>query len=1034
MKRRLASPENDWQNFTDDHRELRKELLDAIQDIDDNQERDPIALVGPYRTGKTQLLYEAFDGAWENGIPALYTDANTIFNEFDKKDNTNISEWLSNRTSEQVNKLADGEVVDWLPHWNHVQQKETYARDIATKIDEEQTAILLVDEIEQAYTRIREADFVDDDNPLRVLLDEPDGVYQVWAFGLVAAYELGPADYARFQELRVPVLDVDDIREQLHDRRPNVNEEIAPGIWWLSRGRIGWANKLVDEAPESSINTAKWVREISTREFEGLTPINNEVWTEGVPSTEWDSARRSIMFIADEYDTWERRDSDVIRAEDAVGLLLEFILELTNDLSPDAKQLLEENIERLVRNIIPVSSRADGDLLIPGPAFTDKSMLEGFIDLLSDLLLSFEASTEDRAQLINALEELDIAALESKWTNEFYNNFVENPSSDAWLPDLSVVNDAYPPVAVDPSRLTEETTEELRNQLVEGISIDPEVSTRSTQYEVVFCPTEEILEEHLEDVLTPTEFSKVYVFFAPEGVDDEFESERLTKLSELHRVNIVPSPETRLWKFVIHLQHYLESEYEVTGQIRGADVRDVLADEQVRDKRNVISSLFSQLNEIAKSETLNAVRSFENQFTRADGDQLLWQEPLAGETGPDVTAPGVYGARSERLNALAFSIGVTRFDLNEYSEIASIVATLENGLEEDFVGISGNEFGYGQFIDSTLTRTGVTRDLESFWRKFRHEESGQRDQSITNLQNLLMTLLELSDTSMKDIIYSVKSTINSENRKDSQLAPVKNSTLDTNLQRDFILGVVLEEIVVQQHEQLSEIFDKPGERLSNGRQQLARVENEVETLNQKLVPPNDYGQSVEIIASPISNRKRHLETLSENVSDLNKYTNEFKNFGGVAVSYYSILDAYLDLYEEQIKSLRKTIVGAELFSVQDLKGTFSQVKKLVEQDQKFFEFTEYSQEEAINEINSFAAQAFDFEAAQGGGKVNPLKEDALKNIESHAEESEAKVREFNQKIRQLKREIESMETKQAKLQDSIAEFERHIQSEGGDQQ
>ncbi len=1033
MKRRLASPSNEWRNFTEDHKELRSELLSAINDIDNNRERDPIALVGPYRTGKTQLLYEAFRNAWEDGIPALYTDANTIFNEFDEAADVSISDWLSDRVSDQVNQLSDGEIVDWLPNWNHVQEKESYVDSLDTDIDEDQTAILLVDEIEQAYTRIREADFVDDENPLRVMLDDPDGVYQVWAFGLVAAYELGPADYARFQELRVPILDVEDIRDQLRELRPNVNENIAPGIWWLSRGRIGWTNKLVDEAPETSTEIAEWVRDISTQEFEGLTPINNEVWTENVPSRRWDNARRSILFLEDEYDDWEYDDTDLMRAETAVGLFLEFILDLATDLSPDAKQLLEENLERLIRNIIPVSSRGDDHDFIPATVFTDEDMVDGFVNLLSDIILSFEASTEDRAQLINALEEIDITELESKWTNKFYNHIIDDGPSKAWIPDLEVVNDAYPPVAVDPSRLTEETTEELENDLDSGISIEPDVSSRSIQYEVVFCPTSEILEDHLNDVLKPTEFSKVFVFFAPEDIDQNLDSNELTKLRELNRVNLVRNPETRLWKFVIHLQHYLRTENDLTGTIRPADVRDVLAEEEVRDKRNVISSLFSQLNEIAKSETLNAVRSFEDQFTRDSGERPLWEEDLVGESGPDVTAPGVYGARSERLNTLAFSAGVSRYDITDFSNVASIVATLEDGLENEFIDVSGNEFGYLQYIQSTLTQTGITGDLESFWRRFQSEKSGKRDQSVENLQELLTTLLSLSDTSEEELIHRIKSNPSERTGNKAQIPPVKNATLDREVERDFIRGLLLEDIVVRQHSNLPTLFDTPSDRITDGREQLERLDNEVETLNAKLQPPDDYGEKVEIISDPIKDRRRHLESLGDDVSRLVKYSDENPNFGGVALTYFAILDGYIDVFEDQIKALRKTIIGAELFSVQDLKGTFNQTMKLVQEGNSVYEFTEYSEEEAIKRLEEFAKEAFDFEAAQGGGRVNPLKKDALEHIESHAEEKEETIREFNQKIRQLQREVEALEQNKEKLQESLNEFHGYVDATGGDE-
>jgi len=1028
MKRRLASPENDWEDFTEEHTTLKKELITAIEDIDAGSERDPIALVGPYRTGKTQLLYEAFANAWADDIPALYTDANTLFNEFDESGTVSISDWLAKRVSSQVEELSVGNTVDWLPNWNHVSQKEDFVKGLeGANLSEEQTAILLVDEIEQAYTRIREADFVDDDNPLRVLLDDPDGVYQIWAFGLVAAYELGPADYARFQELRVPLLDIEDIRNQLNDRRPNVDERIAPGIWWLSRGRIGWANKLVDEAPEQSTDIAKWVRDISTREFEGLTPINNEVWTENVPSPDWDAARRAILFRGDEYDPWEIHEDDAITSEAAIDIIVEAILEVQNDLSPDAKHLLEQNVERLVRNIIPISSRADEELYIPATTFSDEKVVAGFINLLSDLILSFEASTEDRAQLINSLEEVDPTEIRSKWTSEFFNHIAEGAPVDAWIPDLDVVNRAYPPVAVDPSRLTNKSSEELRLELDSGIRVDPDVETRATRYEVVFCPTEEILQSHIDKALEPTDFTKVYVFFTQEKTAIEY-NETLSKLEELNRVNLVHNPESRLWEFVIHLQQYLEEEYEMTGAIQPADVRDVLAKEQARDKRNVISTLFSQIEEIAESETLRAVRDFENQFTREEATSPVWMEDLSGTHGPDGTAPGVQGARSERLNALAFSVGISRQNIREYSDVTDIVSILLAGEEQNFIDVSSGNFGFTEFLRKTLNQTGVTDDLRTFARRFYREDAQTRDSSVDNLQSLLRVLIDISETTDEEILSRVKKNGN-PNNSNSQLPPVKNARLKTQLERDFILGVVVEEVAVKQHTGLVDEFDNPIETLHSLRDELEHLENRVDILNEDLQPPDGFGAGVELVADPIRNRRTHIEEVTDKVDFLLQYLNDASEFGGIAVMYLSIIDAYLTVFEEEIKPLRVTVRETNLFSIQDLKGTFKQTQDLLDNASDIYRFTAYSESDAEETFQQFADDAFDFEAVQGGGKINPLKQRALRPLDEHSTEKEQELRNFNQKIRQLQREIDSMEEKQEELRKSLTRFSEEVNPE-----
>ncbi|WP_152420134.1 hypothetical protein [Halorubrum distributum] len=1026
MKRRLASPENDWKDFTEDHAELRKELIDAIGDIDRGAERDPIALVGPYRTGKTQLLYETFENAWTDNVPALYTDANTLFNEFDEDGEVSISDWLAERVSEQVEALSNGQTVDWLPNWNHISQKEEFVKELeTTDISADQTTVLLVDEIEQAYTRIREAEFVDDDNPLRVLLDDPDGVYQVWAFGLVAAYELGPADYARFQELRVPILDVEDIQNQLLDQRPGVNDQIAPGIWWLSRGRIGWANKLIDEAPDQSADLAKWVRDISTQEFEGLTPINNEVWTENVSSPEWDAARRSILFLDGEYEPWEVREDDVLQSGTAANILTKIILDLQDGLSPDAKQLLEQNVERLLRNIVPITSRSDGNFYIPATTFSDDSTTEAFVNLLSDLILSFEASTEDRAQLINTLEEIDPREIRSEWTSEFFNYIIENGPDEAWIPNLDTINNAYPPVAVDPSRLTDQSSEELQQELESGIRVDPDIQTKASQYEAVFCPTEEILQNQIEEVLAPTNFTKVYVLFTREEVDPETD-ENLSKLTDLNRVNFVHNPESRLWEFVIHLQQYIEQEHDITGPIQSADVRDVLAEEQARDKRNVISTLFSQIEEIAESETLRAVREFEEQFTREEATTPIWDENLS-EGSKEANAPSVRGAGSQRLNALAFSVGISRRNVRDFPDATNIVSILREGEEQAFIDVSGGEFGFSTFIKNTLTQTGIATDLRTFAKRFDHEDTQARDPSVGNLQSLLRILLDLSDITEEEILAQVRK--KDPNNEVFQLPPTEGARLRTQLQRHFILGVVVEDVAVRQSTRLPEFFGEPLETLDSMREEFEHIQNKIDVLNDDLQPPDGFGAGVELVTDPIQARAEHIDTLATRVDELLEYLDEDDEFGGVGVMYLAILDAYLTVFEEEIRSVRSTVHDTDLFNVKDLKGTFSLSLELLDEASTIYLFTEYSEPDAKNKVEEFGEEAFDFEAVQGGGKINPVNEEALKPIDEHAKEKEKDLRVFNQKFRQLQREVESMQTKQGDLRDQISEFSNTVQSE-----
>jgi hypothetical protein len=160
-------------------------------------------------------------------------------------------------------------------------------------------------------------------------------------------------------------LDSENIQNKLSEKEKD--ERLATGIWWLSRGRIGWANKLVNEAPSSLQDVGEWVRERSEEDFEGVTPIDNNVWNDPkISANKRDDARKSMVFLNDSYEKWSisHDDDDAISAETVSNLSLDIIREISPmELSGDAQELLEKNLDRLSNNYVPADSSAEGKYL-----------------------------------------------------------------------------------------------------------------------------------------------------------------------------------------------------------------------------------------------------------------------------------------------------------------------------------------------------------------------------------------------------------------------------------------------------------------------------------------------------------------------------------------------------------------------------------------------------------------------------------------------------------------------------------------------
>lgn len=1032
MKWRQASPENEWRNFTPDHSDTLNGVLSAIDDVSNGVERDPIAVIGPYRTGKTQMLYEIFNKCWvEKGVPALYTDANSILNRYeDYQGQMDIAGWLSEEVASQTEDLTEGNDVPWLPRWSQIEKREKQLDSIRQiEGDFSETTVLLVDEIEQAYKKLRSGDFVDDDNPLRVLLDETSGIYQIWAFGLVAAYELGEADYARFEEHRIPILNTQNIVDILEEHRPEVDVNIATGLWWLSRGRVGWANKLIDEVPADQTKLAKWVRDLSEDDLEGLRILENEVWTESLPSKEWDAARRSILFLKGHHEEWEIGGGAGVTAELFSNLVMDILLGMMDSLGGDEKQILETHISRLSRNLSPISSREDGVCYIPADILNETDQAESFLELLTDLILSFEASTDARANLIRTLDEIKATDLRSGWSTVVTNsNEIDNsPPVYPWTIDLTKVDAAYPPVAVDPSKLTGDSTEDLKESINQGIRFEPDVTSPYIDYEVRFCPNKEILKQQCEIALSDEDLKTVYVLFvhAEEGEIDL--SGNLKEIENLDRLHIVPQPKERLWAFILHLNSYLNKVHDDSRILSDNVIRDVLAEEDDRDIKNTISTLFSQVNEVSQAETNLAIRNFRRTMSRDGVDVPLWAEELSGSSGPEGSPPDVYGTPSPGARgkyALAFSLATSRYDITNYAEAAAIRAVVKQGIDNDLIEYKGNRFGFTQFVNSTLTNSGVGDNLESFWRRY-HDEQGDQDEALENLQSLLEVLIEANEHSWGDILDVLL-----DLDRASAVPIVDQTKWDSNLTTSFIDGILLEYTSVRLHEDILDKLNSSRGRITNLRARVDGIQNEIQTVNETLQPPADLGKGVELKETPISDRIDHLHQLGQDSEKLIDRLLDDSNFSGIAIVYFVILNKYLELFNEEIEKYEESIFEIDFYPLKDLKGTYSQTLDILNQSNEIFEFTDYNHEGAVESVNEFADTAFDYAGRVGGNTISPDNHDLLKDLETETKKFEENLREFNQSLRKLERLIDDIDAIKDQSKERFDDFESIVY--GGD--
>jgi hypothetical protein len=314
MDTRKARLDQQWKPLTNEHEyQLGRILGDegTFTAFEEGETVDPLAIVGAYRSGKTQLLYHLFNEAWGRGIPAFYIgDPGSMLRDFQESGTDELDQWIEDRIKEQLTAYEEGDVdaVEWFPNVDS-ERKQSFVKqheDLDTTDGTVKTA-LLFDEVEQSYRDFIQTMDKDDDNPLRKINDSLQDTVKVWSFGMISAFEfIGEADWGRMKEIRIPPVDVSDVRSILADSRPEVTD-LANVIWWLARGRTGLIIKLIDDLPaDIDQNATEWLKNQAEADFKDTRLVNN-LWAE-LKHEKWDPAINALLFRRDGLPEWQIDD------------------------------------------------------------------------------------------------------------------------------------------------------------------------------------------------------------------------------------------------------------------------------------------------------------------------------------------------------------------------------------------------------------------------------------------------------------------------------------------------------------------------------------------------------------------------------------------------------------------------------------------------------------------------------------------------------------------------------------------------------
>lgn len=261
-----ASIDKVWTDFTDTHATIRKNLETPIERFINGEKQNLFALWGPYGQGKTQLMYHLFAHSWEKGGVALFTKLEKLLpgDEMGSDEFKNHIKTLAKQTIIEIKSgkiddtdLLNNECKSWLKQW---------LKNNPITENVEKRVILLIDEMEQNYLSLLNKVTTDDSSPLKDCTAQ-NSFMIVAAFAPTSRYEAmtGEAEKRRWESYRLPTLPAEALREK--------NTKHGNFTWWVSKGRIGLAFKILDILQNRPLETFKDFEEFADKDIGSIAKV-----------------------------------------------------------------------------------------------------------------------------------------------------------------------------------------------------------------------------------------------------------------------------------------------------------------------------------------------------------------------------------------------------------------------------------------------------------------------------------------------------------------------------------------------------------------------------------------------------------------------------------------------------------------------------------------------------------------------------------------------------------------------------------------
>jgi len=1002
MQSRKASLGREWQPLTDDHRRELERAHESFDTFQDGRTIDPLALVGAYRSGKTQLIYHLFENSWDRGIPAFYIgDPGAMLDSYLSSDSDTLNEWLEQQIDTQLDAYAENrpDDVHWFPNVDS-ETKQDYVADYSESIEgaEVQRTALFFDEVEQSYRAFIRAMDKDDDNPLRKINDGLQDCMKVWSFGMISAFEfIGEADWGRMKEIRIPPLEVPEARQLLEDQRPDA-VELANTIWWLARGRTGIIIKLIEELPNDISSTApEWLRDLAEADFKDTRLINN-LWTE-LDREDWEPALRALLFQSDGHPDWRIQDEEAIPASSCQSIVVDILQDQyefdETDTGRDAISILDRNVERVIHGLA-----VGEDRLIPRHGFADPDEATAFIDLISNLTVSFEPAGDDRRQAIDALDELK-GSFQPLWLQQVADIETVDESVETAAP--TKVRDSFPPIAVNPERVAKDHSNELRDTVNSGFEMETGIPANQT-VSIKFCPTMSAFESELSELVRSYDITSPTILVIPEDDDGEFEARVSDDAAVYRRHQLLRTEEyqsSRFWSFIINLYGRLDSEgfsnpYTIDDEKRGELVNQVAE----REVRNTIETLYDQLRQVAEDKLINFASEYESTYSLTDKNSLLWEEERLQGTSPYWSN----GRFVESTVALSY-LPVFSLDYESGRNYVKLQQHLESAIDNSLVAGGKSGFSFTEYFDEMFTQNGYSQDVRT--ERAHYRQQNDLDPAVRQTESTLTDLAELNDVS------AIVSDLNdpSTGVKEAQIPVVGISGL-SDLGYGFMRALLLYGLTAGEDAPV-DVADRLENKIDHLSTQQDKVEGyieDVETLDDDVTRPEavDIGTWIDIEADRLSQYKLNLKQIIEATEDLVEKCRSDPAAGPIGYHYWFLLDIYIDDIQDEIDSLQSDVSRATVTKIKNAVELFDNLYTRI-QDSDAIPMYFDSRESLLGQLEEFGDEVFDLEGQHGATSLSiPEDYDDLSELNGEFQSIERQLTELNRDMTTIEEQSASV--------------------------